>query len=123
MSLALCSSCQRFARPFARCPFCNAPTAAPLPRPKKRGSRDTLLAATAILIACGGTSSPDDGGSTGGDAALDAKADVMQMGDSGGNMDAGKDAPQDAVQDTAEEDNWVPPPPYGSPPIPRRRVV
>jgi hypothetical protein len=63
-----------------------------------------------------------DAGTTS-DAAADAVADAAKDGNvADANPDVNADA-ADAGADVREEDNWNPPPPYGSPPIPLRRVV
>ncbi len=120
MSLALCETCRRFARPFARCPFCNSDVGAPKPRTRIRAARNGILAATAALsLTCGGTVSSDDSGA---DAAHDRAADapptdsdIIRTGEDASAADAGSDVDSDVY--------WMPPPPYGSPPIPLTRIV
>jgi hypothetical protein len=112
VNLGLCSNCHRFARPRAACPFCGAIVGAPRPRPKGRGTRSALVAATAAILACGGTIAGGDGGSDDAavDSAHDSGADTFQFDlDSGFSKPDASDARMDVV---------LPPPPYGSPPVP-----
>lgn len=123
MSLALCPSCQRFGRPRAKCVFCGAAVGAPIPRPKRAARNEILAATAAITLACGGGTTLGDGGMMD-DGAVDAKADAVVDGSQ--NQDASADTGSDSADsgaDVREEDNWLPPPPYGSPPIPTLRVV
>jgi hypothetical protein len=111
--------CHRFARPFAQCPFCGGALDPPHPRPRGRSARNEILAATAALsLACGGTIV------TSGDAGThhDAAADVAEQdGDILVLLDAEL---ADSGVDTGVDVLPPPPPnPYGSPPIPLRRVV
>src|SRR5437762_224001 len=95
MALGICAGCRRFAR-GARCPFCGASVGPPLAREPGRRARNALyresvLAAAAIAIACGGTTTPDKDASD--DGSSDAREDWNAQPPYGiAPMDAGKDA-------------------------------
>ena len=73
-----------------------------------------------ITLACGGGVTMGDAGT---DAASDASADAIADAAKDANTDGNADTGADSGADVREEDNWLPPPPYGSPPIPLLRVV
>jgi hypothetical protein len=75
MALGICEGCRRFAR-GSSCPFCGARVAAPKKRKPERRSRNGVLAAAALAIACGGTTAPDGDASS--EASSDAPADVRE---------------------------------------------
>lgn len=65
MSLSLCPGCSRHVRASvsSTCPFCGGAIAASVRAPAKRASRTVrILGVAALGVACGGTTSPSDGG-------------------------------------------------------------
>ena len=101
MGLGVCFGCRRHVRGES-CPFCGERVAAPIPRPRvgRTSRRGLALAATAIAVACGGTTDGKDGSAD----AMDDNISVAAYGiavdasfDAGKDAgDAGKDAPASA---------------------------
>ena len=118
--MKLCDACGRHVRE-STCPFCGAEiTSAALPRARARGSRTArFLGIAAIGVACGGTTTPNDGG-TSSDATEDMSPGPMYgavMPDSGNDASTKKDAASDASDgsDDADETSTAL---YGAPPPP-----
>jgi hypothetical protein len=118
MSLGVCGGCGRFAHFGASCPFCGGAISKPIARKPGRRARNGLLAAAITAAACGGTTSPGDGGS---EASTDAREDYNAQPPYGvvpydsGPQDAGSDS-----KDATDEDSdccalygGAPPPPDG----------
>ncbi len=104
--LAVCNECERHVRDAdAACPFCGSPARQPAQK-SKRSSRAVMLGVATIALACGGTTSPNDGGEP--DSATDSPTLDGPIAFYGGPpIDA---SPQDATPDS-------PVAAYGGPPI------
>ena len=96
--LALCAVCGRHARAPA-CPFCGARVAPDARARAPRVSRTVkILGAAALGVACGGTTSPSDGGA-------DATDEIALQPPYGAVIpDAGFDAADAADADAADAD-------------------
>jgi hypothetical protein len=122
MALSVCSGCGRHVR-GASCPFCGASVAGAARATRPRVSRAArILGVAALGVACGGTTSPSDGGTDGapddvstqplyGAVPPDGGFDAQQPSDAGDAGDAADAA--DAPDDTGVALYGAPPPPDG----------
>lgn len=102
--MLLCAACGRHVRE-STCPFCGAIVTGVVSRARTRGSRTArILGVAAIGVACGGTTSPGDGGSNDATEDFTAQPPYGAVIPDAGNDSTVNDASSDDASDAADSD-------------------